>query len=336
MKPQDLLIRLNQKALADFALTYREHNPKLASLAFTADSLGKDSIKHIFAQFLTGLRVFTGNRTYDNPAKNWELSVVNQTGDKGMTISVEDIMELASRGSDFDIDKALESWIQTVALLGKMAKDYPFNHIAHIIENGTSGTPLAAFGIPATIVALDGQPLFSATHAYDSASGSLTNIQVGTGTSQAQLEADLVGIIGLLQSMTYSAPGAENSEKRFLNDNITLVNIHCPAVMLPKFRKLKAAQSVSVTGDNVISNTMINEIIPHPFTDVEDWYAEVVDAETPMMRPFVHQLKQSPRLDTPSMTDESVKQNDMLQYGVRTYHGIGIAAFWKLGKVAQP
>ena len=336
MKPQDIVLKLNQKGKADFALEYTEHTPRLSSLAFNSDARNKDSIKQIFAQFLTGLRVFTGNRIYEKPSKNWDLVIHTQKGDKGLEVAVDDINELSEKGPNFDIDRALETWISPLKLLGKMAKDYPFNHILHIIENGTSNQPLSAFGITAKIVGLDGEPLFSEDHAYDSVSGTFPNLHTGAGTSISQLETSLIAIVDLLQSMVYYPTGAQNSEKRFLNENISKVNIHCPAGLKTTFMKLKGSQSLSVTGDNVIAPAIINEITSHPFTDPTDYYVEVVDAETPMMRPFINQQVYPPRLDTASMSDASVKENDMLRYGVRTKHGIGIGAFWKIGKVINP
>jgi len=306
-------------------------------LAFNSPAVGKKSIKYIFAQFLTGLRKFTNNGIYENPAENWEMTVFNQIGDKGIQFDADDLQEIANKGSSFDIENAIETWVKTIAWLGMAAKDYPFNQMLQIIENGTSSTPLTALGINDTIVALDGQPLFSASHSYDSASGSLTNIQTGTGVDTiTKLEIDLLGLVGKLQSMSYGATGAINGEKRLLNQNITSVKIHCPALLKPQFEKMRLSNSVSaLNGGNVVASALVKEVMPHPFTDANDWYVEVLDAETPFMRPFMLQEVYAPRLDTPSMKDYSVVNNNKLQYGVRVKLGVGLAGFWKMGKVTN-
>ena len=333
MKINAIVKKLNQLLLTGFAKTYMEHNPVLSSLAATVVTGNKSSVKYLFYQFVSGLRKFTGNRVYDSFPDTYNFVIYNEKFDKGLEIDVDDLEEGMEISADGQLIGA-DPYTLTINSMSSMAKDHPFEMMVTLIENGTSTTPLTTEGIGATITALDGKALFSATHDYSNVAGTQSNILTGTGIALANLEADLLSVISAFAGFYYKQNGTINSKKRSLNRSVTKVNIHCPVEMLGIFTKLKSTAAIAATGDNVVGS-YIQNIVTHQFTDTNDWYVELVDAENPFMRPLLNQVRKAPMLSLGQMTDESVKQNDKLQYGVRYKGMVGIGAWWKMLKVTN-
>jgi len=332
-KVQNIVKLLNQLLLTGFAKTYQNHDPALSSLAYTLVTGQKASVKYLFYQFISGLKLFTGNRVYDSFPDTYNFVVANKKFDKGLVIDVDELEEGIEIGNDGQLIGA-DPYSASINSLMMMAMDHPFELIMTLMENGTSSTPLSGEGIGDVITALDGQVLFATTHDYGPVAGTQSNIYTGTGSTLAQLKADILGILSRFSGFYYVQNGSANAKKRKLNQRVTKIKIHCPVEMLGKFIDLKNTTSIAATGDNTVRG-FIQDVIGHQFTDKNDYYVELVDTENVFMRPFLNQRRTAPKLDLPKPDDESVKQNDAYQYGVRYKGMVGIGAWWKIIKVTN-
>lgn len=332
-KLENILLRFNQIAKTGFAKSYQEHDPRLSSLAISVNSSSVASIKYLFYQFISGLRLFTGNRIYDSFPDTYQFAVANKTFDKALEILVDTFEEAVKIGNDGKLE-GIDPYTATINSLGPLAKDHPFELMVTMIENGTSSTPLSGIGIPDTITCLDTEPLFSLLHDYKDVPGTQENIMTGTGVTTASLKDDLLDALARFATFFYAQNGSANAEKRSLNKMITEFNIHCPVALFGKFVDLKKTEGIVARGDNTVSS-FIKDIIPHQFTDVNDYYIELLNKENAFMRPFINQIRKLPIITLASPTDQSVKDNDMLQYGVRAKHMVGAGAWWKMIKVTN-
>lgn len=336
LRVEDLIVELNADVLAGFSQTYQTYTPALDSLAWTYSAEGVKSVHYLFNQFMNGLQKFTGQRKYDSLPDVFKMAVTNKTWDKGVLVAVDDLEE-AARISEKGKIQGLDPYKQAINSLSSMAKDHPFDLMITAIENGTSTTPLSTVGIGDTVTGIDGQALFATTHSYASVAGTQSNIVSGSGTTIAQLEADLLSAMSRFAGFYFLQSGTDTSvkSKKKLNKVVTRVRIHCPVELFGLFTKLKNTNSIAIADDNTVK-TLIADIQAWNFADANDWYIELLDTDgMPMMRPFINQIRKQPKLDLPSPDDESVKENDAYKYGVRYKGMVGIGAWWKLIKVTN-
>lgn len=185
--------------------------------------------------------------------------------------------------NDLDDDQISAHNIRIADLVGRM-RAQPIKMISDLVKNGTTGE------------AFDGSAFFANRSVND-------NLLAGTGTTLAQLEADIDSTMQAMAAFKDDAGEALN-----IVPNV----IVCPPALLNKFKKLVNSQaSPTATAGVNTYNPYAGEFVvisDARLTDSNDWYAFCT---TLPLKPFVFQTRKAAE---PVFDDTLVKRTRMYYY----------------------
>lgn len=178
--------------------------------------------------------------------------------------------------------------------------------------------------LEANPTAFDSTAWFANTRTFG-ASANIDNLAAGSGTTAADIEADLAAI--RTSMMQFEDDKGEPME---LSPNVLIIP---PGLSLEFAKVLGPVREVGGTA------TQLGAVPPSQgnrwqaggytvyelarLTDANNWYALHTGEE---LNPFVFSWVTMPQiLNTPSMNDSSVINSDVLQYAVRGYYTVGIS-----------
>lgn len=170
----------------------------------------------------------------------------------------------------------------------------------------------------------DGQPFFSASHKDSDESGTQTNLFSGTGTSLAQLKADI--------------EGAE-AQMRLLKDDVgepfdegeVKIAIVCPPIMVTKFRELNTLVQIS-SSSNSMKGRLSHIIDSGRLTDVDDWYFANISEG---IKPIIRQIRQKPEFNALEGESDNGFMRKTYHYGIDSREVFGYGLWQKMIKVTN-
>lgn len=193
--------------------------------------------------------------------------------------------------------------------LALKAKNHPVKLFIQALKDGE------------TELCYDGQPFFSASH-EEGASGVQSNIVTGTGTSLAQLEADI-----------------DNAETRLLgfkddtgepwNEGDVKIGVVCHTSLKNKFIRLNTLDLIDNT-TNSMKGRISQITYSSRFDDVDDWYmADINDG----MKPLIMQNRKSPTFESQEADSSDGFMRKKFHYGIDYRVGFGYGLWQKMVKV---
>ncbi len=316
---RDLLAQFNIVARTEYNRAYQEFDPKFKELMYEYQSGPVETVDFPFFSFLKGMEKFTGNRKHQTFPDGFKFQVTNKEWDMSVDIPRKDM----DRASQINSLKGLNPYKQRIADMPRMAKDHPIELAFDMLEAGDANT----FG-----TTFDGQNFFDTTHDYSTSAGSQNNIVTGTGTTAAQIHADILSVLSRFQTFTYQQGGTTNtSQRRKLNKSMNKVLIVAPnelhGVLFDLQNKDRLASGESNTTKGRFDFTTL------PFGDTGDWYAVVTD--DPVFKPFLYQVEKTPELDFPTLQDESAREQKLLTWGAYGRYNVAYGAWWKAIQVTN-
>jgi len=312
---KDLIAEFNIVARTEYNKSYQEFDPKFSELLFEYQSGPVASSTFPFFEFLKGMEEFTGSRTHQTFPDGYKFTVVNKEWDMAVDIPRKDIERAVSMGGQ--AIKSLNPYKLRISEMPKQAKDHPVELAFDMLEAGDSSTYGTTF---------DGQNMFSTTHNYGVVAGTQSNILTGTGTSEAQIEADLDAAEQALDGFYYEQGDTGNAQRRALNKNgVEKIMIVCPIALGTIFRKLNTKDRLSSGESNAWKGRLT--VVTKHFTDVNDWYAVLND--DPVFKPFLYQVEKNVELDMPTNQDERARENKIYTYGAYGRYNVAYGSFWK-------
>lgn len=304
-----LIEEFNQVVTVGFGKKYDEYEPKKHAIVGSYKVPTSSASKAIFGLFLDGLHKVTGTPIPSEtlPEAN-KVIVAHDPYAKRVEIPEEEF-ERAETVDDLNLYKS------HVAGLAKIAKDFPVDMAMKMIEAGAAST----YG-----VCFDGQNLFSTSHAYGDAT-SQSNLLSGTGTSSAQIEADLKSAINALEGFVYKQGDGYHK----FNDNVKPLVI-CDTSKAAIFKDLQLRATINGT-DNTLRGTF--DLITEKLSDGSDFY--VIDQDNggiEVNAPILNPIEKEAEF-TNNIGQESQLMDKVLKYQVYLRGGFGYGAWWKIVKV---
>lgn len=326
-KVLQLLDEFNKSISIGYNKLYEEHQPDLKGLVQIESSGFSKKLAFYFTNFLKGIE-----KTAKGEARNhfvfpdsWKFEFTHDRYTNAIDVPVEDI-EQASRLQTLGMGlQDLATYARLTTDLAMQAKDHPLDLALELLEAGAGSSKGLAY---------DGQYFFDTDHSYrPDVAGSQSNIVTGTGTSLAQLKADLLSVISRFSSFNYDQTGASNWQKKPLNKSIAgKIFIIAPTQMAGALYELKYSKSVSSTGeDNTVRNAF--DYMTQTFSDTNDWYAILIDQ--PTVRPIIVSIEKPAVLDYPQVNDFMWKENQLATYGLNGRWTAVYGAWWKAIKVTN-
>jgi phage major head subunit gpT-like protein len=303
----------NVAVRTDYNRAYQAVEPKLKEMVYEYPSGPVDKMNFVLFKFLDGMNLFTGTRTYKTFPEGWSFYVENKEYDMGISIKQKDFERAALMGS---ID-SLNIYKKRISELPTLVKDHPIELALDLLEAGDASTYGTTF---------DAQNFFDTTHDFADAAGTQSNIITnGSGvTTVAYLLADLQRAKAVMNGFYYQQGGSGNSKKRKLNRSMDKLVVVCPDQLFALFEQLRT-QTILATGE---SNPVVGTftLVSRPMTDANDWY--LLNISDPIFKPFLYQVEKPVELDTPTMQDESVRNNREFQYGAYGRYAVAYGAWW--------
>lgn len=191
-----------------------------------------------------------------------------------------------------------------VAALAMAAAKHRYELVIDLIINGTSN------------LAYDGQAFFASRTEH---SGVNDNLLAGTGTSPAQIKADITS--------------ARTAMMRFVSDAGRTLGLRgdtivCPpeleATMLEAVRAASLVTSGSGTTYNPVSQWIRNVVAVPELSDTTDWYLFSTDMP---VKPFIYQSRKAP---TPVLDDTTTRKDRKIEYSVEMRDNAGYG-FYQMG-----
>ena len=304
-----LIDEFNQIVTVCFGKKYDEYEPKKHAIVGSYKVPKGAGSKVVYGMFLDGLKKVTGtpipSETLPEASK---LIIPHDPYAERVEIPEEDI-DRAETVDDLNLYKS------HIAGLAKMAKDFPVDMAMDMIEAGAASTHGVCF---------DGQNLFSTSHAYGEAA-SQSNLLSGTGTSSAQIEADLKSAINALEGFYYKQGG----HPHMFNEDVKPLVI-CDTSKAAIFKDLMTRTTINGT-DNTLRGSF--DLVRTKLSDSNDFY--VIDQDNggiEVNAPILNPVEKETEL-TNNIGQESQLMDKVLKYQVYRRDGFAYGAWWKIVKV---
>lgn len=195
--------------------------------------------------------------------------------------------------------------------LAKKARQHPRKLFFEALVDGT------------TDLCYDGQAMFSASHA-EGDSGTQSNLISGTGTSLAQLKADIENVIAKMKRLK------DDTGEPFNEGDIS-IGIVCPPELEAKFDELNTLKQIS-NNDNSMKGKIKQLTTSGRLSDANDWYIGDV---APGMKGVIRQKRQEPEFNAlEGDSSEGFMRKNWL-YGIDYRVGFGYGLWQKLFKVTN-
>lgn len=172
-----------------------------------------------------------------------------------------------------------------------------------------------------TELCYDGQPFFSASH-LEGQSGTQSNIVTGTGTSLAQLKADVT-------SAEARMLGFLDDTGEPYNEGEVQLSVICPVGMKQAFIELNTLAEISGS-TNAMRGRFSSIVSSARLSDSNDWYIADVSAG---LKPLVKQVRQAPEFNSLEGDSEAGFMKKKWYYGIDYRVGFGYGVWQKMIKV---
>jgi len=319
MLTKDLIAQFNIVARTEYNKAYKEFEPKFKELMFEYESGPVETVDFPFFSFLRGMEEFTGSRKHQTFPDGFKFQVTNKEWDMSVDIPRKHI----DRASNVSSLKGLNPYKQRIAEMPRLVKDHPIELSFDMLEAGDANT----FG-----TTFDGQNFFDTTHDYSTSAGTQNNIVTGTGTTVAQLHADILSVRSRFATFHYFQGGGTNtSQRRKLNKQMGRMLVVAPIELEGALWDLKNKDRLATGESNTLKGTF--DFITIPFADGGDWYAVMTD--DPVFRPFLFQVEKVPELDTPTLQDDSARENKIFTWGAYGRYNVAYGSWWKAIQVTN-
>ena len=313
----DLLAQFNIIARTEYNRGYKEFEPEFKELLFEYESGPVETLNFPFFEFLNGMEKFTGSRNHQTFPDGHKFQVTNEEYDMAVDIKRKHLDRAALNRNI----KGLNPYKQRIAELPKLVKDHPIELAFDMLESGTANT----FG-----TTFDGQNLLDTTHNYGTTAGTQSNIVTnGTGTTVAQLIADLTTAMTRMNGFTYNQGGTTLGKKRKLNKTMNKLLVVCPDELWGKFDQARAQSKLATGEDNPVKGRF--SLVSRPRADANDW--DLVNLSDSTFRPFLFQKEKEVELDTPTLQDENARERKVFTWGAYGRYAVAYGAWWTIVRV---
>lgn len=199
--------------------------------------------------------------------------------------------------------------ISDLAQKGKAA--HPRKLFFSLLEAGTTG------------LCYDGQPFFSASHS-EGVSGNQSNLLTGTGTTLAQIEADL-------NSAEAALIGFKDDVGEPINEGDMSLAVICPPALKAAFIKLNTAEFINSGNTNVWKGRLSLILSSGRLTSsATDFY---VANNAPGLKPFIHQIRKAVTFTSLQGDSEAGFMRKKYLYGIDSREAFGYGLWQKMVKV---
>jgi phage major head subunit gpT-like protein len=269
--------------------------PRLVGEFCTVIQSDGESEKHEWLGQLGTLEEWGGTRKYTDPTGT-SYTIPNLIYDGAVAITREQMADNRS-GS---IQQRINQFFQR-------AVAHPNKVVNAKIVAGT------------TDLCYDGTAFFGNSHtARRSEGGVQDNLRAGTGTTIAQITADISAQV-LTPLQTFKDESGENFHGDGFNDLV----IYCPPAMAVNMNSALNATMIS-SSDNPIKG-VARVVVGNRLTDVNDWYGFVVD---PGRKPMIWQAREPLTPDATGIESEAYKEERIVKAGASYRAGCGYG-YWQ-------
>lgn len=195
--------------------------------------------------------------------------------------------------------------------LARKARIHPRKIFFEVLESGT------------TELAYDGQPFFSASH-QEGVSGVQSNILTGTGTTLAQIKADI-------DTAEARLLGFKDDVGEPWNEGQVMLGIVCHPDLKRKFEELNTLTQIN-NSSNGMQGRISNIVYSSRLSDTNDWYLMDVSAG---MKPFIMQNRQAPEFNALEGDSDAGFMRKQYLYGIDYRMGFSFGLWQKAVKVTN-
>ena len=304
-----LIDEFNKIVTVGFGKAYDGYTNKEAAIVGSYKVPASSASQAVFGMFLDGLQKVTGTPIPSETLPEADKVVIPHDPYAKRVEIPEADFERAQTVADLDLYQA------HVRGLAVLAKDFPIETALDMIDAGATTSMGKCF---------DGKALFANDHFYGEATGQ-DNLLSGSGTTAAQIAADLKSAISALEGFVYKSG---NRYKKF-NKNVKPLVI-CDVTKKGIFEDLLKQESIGGT-TNTLRNSF--EIVAEKLANASDWY--VMDQDNggvAVNAPIINPVEKEAKLEN-NIGQESQILDHILRYQVYLRGGFGYGAWWKIVKV---
>ena len=178
-----------------------------------------------------------------------------------------------------------------------------------------------------TELCYDGQPFFSASHQDSEQSGTQSNIFTGTGTTLAQIKADVESVVAEMKALL------DDQGKPF-DESEVMIGILCPLELEQKFIELNTLARINST-DNSMKGR-IKQITASGYLsadDANDWYLANIKANG--VKPLIRQVRKKPEFRALEADSTNGFMRDIYYYGIDSREVFGYGLWQRMFKVTN-
>jgi phage major head subunit gpT-like protein len=174
-----------------------------------------------------------------------------------------------------------------------------------------------------TELCYDGQPFFSASHS-EGESGTQSNLYTGTGTTLAQLKADIEGAEARMLSFV-------DDTGEPWNEGEVKLGIVCHPNLKSKFIELNTLKMIN-NSDNGMKGRISQITYSARLADTDDWYiADISEG----LKPIIKQNRQAPEFNALEGDSDAGFMRKIYHYGIDYRVGFGYGMWQKMVKVTN-
>lgn len=174
-----------------------------------------------------------------------------------------------------------------------------------------------------TALCYDGQPFFSASHS-EGESGSQSNLYTGTGTTLAQLKADIDGCEARMMSF-------KDDVGEPVNEGTIKIGIVCPPALMRSFAELNTLSQISGS-DNAMKGRIAQITVSGRLTDANDWYFANIGEG---IKPIIRQIRKPVTFGSLEGNSDNGFMRKTYHYGVDSREVFGYGLWQKMIKVSN-
>ena len=174
-----------------------------------------------------------------------------------------------------------------------------------------------------TDLCYDGLPFFSASH-VEGKSGTQTNLYPGTGTSLAQIQADVEGAVAQMKAL-------KDDVGEPFDESEVVLGVVIPLGLEAAFNKLNTLEMINNT-TNSMKGKIRSIVTSARLTDVNDYYIMNIG---PGVKPIVKQNRQPPEFQSLEGDSDAGFMRKTWHYGIDYRVGWGYGLWQKAVKVTN-
>lgn len=306
-----ILDQLNVVARTEFNRGFQSLKPTIEGLLHEYNSGAVDTLQFPFFEFFSGMQKFTGDVEFESYPKAFLHSVQNEEWSDGLIIPRRELER--ARGAGI---QSLSLYMNRIADFPRVANEHPYELAIDMIEVGDADTYGTCF---------DGQKLFDTTHDYSDSAGTQSNIVTGTGTTAANIIADLNSAYAAMRGFYYQQGGTSNAKKRQLNKKYKFL-VLCPTQLAATFDQIQNQERLATGESNPWYKRF--EFVDRTFTDTNDYYLLNLD-NSDRLSLLLFQKETPLELTYPSINDESFKYQKIAKWSAYSRYNVAYGAWWK-------